>query len=256
MSASLFGVGREVAAQAYPTKPIRIVVPYSAGGPTDALARIVGQKLGERFGQNVVIDNRPGASGMIGADSVATAPPDGHTILINASLHVITPSLYEKMSHDPLNDFAPITDLGSVPLILVVNKDVPAQSVNELLALAKASPGKLTFASSGVGASSHLAGEMLKTMTGTSLSHVPYRGSAPALNDIIGGHISMMIDTSPGLAPPRPVRVAARPRRVDGATDSCAAGRADHRRGRRAGLRDHLLVRGLGAERHAEGDRR
>ena len=200
-TAALSGLSREAAAQAYPTKPIRIVVPYTAGGPTDALARIVGQKLGERFGQNVVIENKPGASGMIGADVVAAAPPDGHTILINASLHVITPSLYEKMTHDPLNDFTPITDVGSVPLILVVNKDVPAQSVNELLALAKASPGKLTFASSGIGASSHLAGEMLKTMTGTSLSHVPYRGSAPALNDIIGGHVSMMIDTSPASLP-------------------------------------------------------
>jgi tripartite-type tricarboxylate transporter receptor subunit TctC len=199
-SALLAGAGH-TAAQTYPTQPIRLIVPYSAGGPTDALARIVGQKLGERLKQNVVVENKPGASGMIGADVVATAPPDGHTILINASLHVITPSLYEKMSHDPLNDFAPITNLGSVPLILVVNKDVPAKSVAELLALAKANPGKLTFASSGIGASSHLAGEMLKTMTGTNLSHVPYRGSGPALNDVIAGHVSMMIDTSPASLP-------------------------------------------------------
>ena len=189
------------ASEPYPSRLIRIVVPYSAGGPTDALARIVGKRLSERTGQSVVIDNKPGASGMIGASAVATAPPDGYTILINASLHVITPSLYSKVTNDPIGDFTPITDLGSVPLIMVVNKDVPVTDVKSLVGYAKANPGKVSFASSGVGASSHLAGEMLKTLTGIDISHVPYRGSAPALNDIIGGHIPMMIDTSPASLP-------------------------------------------------------
>lgn len=192
---------RMVVAETFPSRTIRIVVPYSAGGPTDALARIVGKSLNERLGQPVIIDNKPGASGMIGAAAVAAAPPDGYTLLINASLHVITPSLYTKPTNDPINDFTAITDLGSVPLIMVVNKDLPVKSVSDLVAYAKANPGKLTFGSSGIGASSHLAGEMLKSLTGVNMSHVPYRGSAPALSDTIAGHISMMIDTSPASLP-------------------------------------------------------
>lgn len=188
-------------ADSFPSRPIRIVVPYAAGGPTDALARIVGKSLQERLGQPVIIDNKPGASGMIGAAVVAAANPDGYTILINASLHVITPSLYAKPTNDPINDFTAITDLGSVPLIMVVNKDLPVKSVSDLITYAKANPGKLTFGSSGIGASSHLAGEMLKSLTAINMSHVPYRGSAPALSDTIAGHISMMIDTSPASLP-------------------------------------------------------
>ena len=191
------GLGQRAWAQDYPSKPIRFVIPYPAGGPTDILGRVVGQKLSENIGQPVVIENKPGASGMIGAEQVARAKPDGYTILVNASIHVINPSLYSKMAFDAVKDFAPVTQLASVPLVLVVSPSVPANSVGELIGLAKASPGKLNFASSGVGAAPHLAGELLKSMTGTDIVHVPYKGSSPAITDVVAGHVTMMIDSMP-----------------------------------------------------------
>jgi tripartite-type tricarboxylate transporter receptor subunit TctC len=196
-AAILLSAHQAALAQNYPNKSIRIVVPYSPGGPTDVLARLVGQKLGDNLGQSVVIENKPGASGVLGMEQVARAQPDGYTVLINASLHVIVPSLNSKLTIDPIKDFTPVSQFGTVPLIMVVNKSVAANSVADIVALAKANPGKLTFASSGVGASSHLAGEMLKTMAGIDMVHVPYKGSAPALNDVIAGHVAMMIDTTP-----------------------------------------------------------
>jgi tripartite-type tricarboxylate transporter receptor subunit TctC len=184
-------------AQAYPSKPIRFVVPYPPGGPTDILGRAVAQALTESLGQTVVVENKPGASGMIGAEQVAKAAPDGYTILVNASIHVINPSLYSKTTFDAMQDFAPVTQIASVPLILVVGQPVRANSVKELIALAKASPGKLTFASSSVGAAPHLAGELLKRMAGIDIVHVPYKGSGPATTDLIGGHVTMMMDSMP-----------------------------------------------------------
>ena len=184
-------------AQPYPSKPIRFVVPYPPGGPTDILGRAVAQALTESLGQTVVVENKPGASGMIGAEQVAKAAPDGYTILVNASIHVINPSLYSKTTFDAMHDFAPVTQIASVPLILVVGQPVKANSVRELIALAKASPGKLTFASSSVGAAPHLAGELLKRMAGIDIVHVPYKGSGPATTDLIGGHVTMMIDSMP-----------------------------------------------------------
>jgi tripartite-type tricarboxylate transporter receptor subunit TctC len=184
-------------AQAYPSKPIRFVVPYPPGGPTDILGRAVAQALTQSLGQPVVVENKPGASGMIGAEQVAKAAPDGYTLLVNASIHVINPSLFSKTTFDAMHDFAPVTQIASVPLILVVGQPVQANSVKELIALAKANPGKLTFASSSVGAAPHLAGELLKRMAGIDIVHVPYKGSGPATTDLIGGHVTMMIDSMP-----------------------------------------------------------
>ena len=184
-------------AQAYPSRAIRIVVPYPAGGPTDILARLVGDRLSRSLNQTVVIENKPGASSMIGMDSVARSTPDGYTILVNASLHVIVPSIADKVLVDPIDGFEAVTQLGTVPLIMVVNQDSPAKTAADIVAEAKANPGKLTYGSSGVGASSHLAGAMLMKMAGLQMIHVPYKGSAPALQDVLTKNISFMIDTTP-----------------------------------------------------------
>jgi tripartite-type tricarboxylate transporter receptor subunit TctC len=185
----------------YPSRAVRMVVPFPPGGPTDVLARIVATKLGERFGQAFAIDNKAGSSGMMGSTDVAKAAPDGYTLLGNASIHVINPSLYPKIPFDALADFTPITQLAHVPLILVVNNDLPVRSVKELIAYAKANPGKLNFASSGNAAAPHLAGESFKLATGIDMQHVPYKGSSPALTDLIGGQVQLMFDSMPSAMP-------------------------------------------------------
>ncbi len=190
-----------VAQGAYPTKPIRMIVPYPPGGPTDVLGRIVAQKLSESLGQQVVVENRPGASGMIGSELVAKAAPDGYTLLTNASIHVINPSLYPKMNFDVLRDFAPVSLIAQVPLILVVNPALPVKSVSELIALGKAQPNRLNFASSGNAAAPHLAGESFKIATGMQMQHVPYKGSAPAVADLMGGQVQLMFDSMPSAMP-------------------------------------------------------
>ena len=184
-------------AQTYPQKPIRLVVPFPPGGPTDLLARAVAPKLAERLGQPVTIDNKPGASGLIGAEMVARAAPDGYTLLANASIHVINPSLYKKTAFDAIRDFAPVSQIADVPLVLVVNTDLPVRSVQDLIGLAKGSPDGLLFASSGNASAPHLAGEAFKVATGTRLAHVPYKGSGPALTDLIGGQVQLMFDSLP-----------------------------------------------------------
>ena len=189
------------AQSAYPNKPIRMIVPYPPGGPTDVLGRIVAQKLSESLGQQLVVENRPGASGMIGSEIVAKAAPDGYTLLTNASIHVINPSLYPKMSFDALRDFAPVSLIAQVPLILVVNPALPAKSVPELIALGKAQPNLLNFGSSGNAAAPHLAGESFKIATGVRMQHVPYKGSAPALTDLIGGQVQLIFDSMPSAMP-------------------------------------------------------
>ena len=177
-------------AQTYPTKPIRLVVPFPAGGPVDTLARIVGQRLSENLGQPVVIDNRPGAGGNIGADVVAKAPPDGYTLLISiAATLVINPTLYEKMPFDPAKDLAPVAQLGIAHFVLVTNPKVPANSVKELIALAKSKPGALKFASSGNGTEPHLAGELFKSLGGVDVVHVPYKGGAPGVAALLAGEV-------------------------------------------------------------------
>ena len=171
----------------YPSKPIRIVVPFPAGGTTDILARAVAQRLTETLGQPVVVDNRPGAGGNIGAELVAKAAPDGYTLLMGTvGTHAINASLYAKMPYDHVRDFAPIILVAGVPNVLVVNPALPVNSVQELIAYGKANPGKLNFASSGNGTSIHLSAELFKTMTGVQMAHVPYKGSAPALVDLDG----------------------------------------------------------------------
>jgi tripartite-type tricarboxylate transporter receptor subunit TctC len=187
-----------VAQTPYPSKPVRIVVPFPAGGTTDILARAVAQKLSETWGQQVIVDNRPGAGGNIGAELVARAAPDGYTLLMGTvGTHAINPGLYAKMPYDHVKDFAPVILVAGVPNVLVVNPSVPVGSVPELIAYAKANPGKLNFASSGSGTSIHLSGELFKTMTGVQMTHIPYKGSSPALADLIGGQVQLMFDNLP-----------------------------------------------------------
>jgi tripartite-type tricarboxylate transporter receptor subunit TctC len=179
----------------YPSKPIRFVVPYPAGGPLDTVARLLGQKVSESMKQPVVIDNKPGAGGNIGADMVAKSPPDGYTILMGAvATHAINPTLYSSIPYDPVRDFVPVTQVASTPNVLVVNPSVPARDVREFIAYAKANPGKLNFGSGSTGSAGHLAGELFKTMAGVDMAHVPYKGAGPAMQDLIGGRIQLMFD--------------------------------------------------------------
>ena len=189
-------------AQAYPSQPIKLIVPFTAGGTTDILARTIGQKLAEAWKQPVIVENKPGAGGNIGADSVAKAKPDGYTLVMGTiGTQAINQSLYEKMPYDSTRDFAPVTLVAVVPNMLVVHPSVPAKNVAELIALAKSRPGQLNFASSSTGGSPHLSGEMFKQMTGTEIVHVPYKGSAPAVTDLLGGQVSMMFDNMPSVLP-------------------------------------------------------
>lgn len=176
-------------AQGFPSKPIRLVVPYSAGGGADTTARLIAPKLQEALGQTVVIDNKPGAGGAIGDDFVAKASPDGHTLLIGAFAHAVNPSLMAKMPFRTPDDFAPVSLLVTVPELLVVTPSFPAKSVSELVAMAKAQPGKLSYASSGNGSAQHLAAELFKMRTGTDIQHVPYKGGALAVADVAAGHV-------------------------------------------------------------------
>jgi len=189
-------------AQTYPAKPIRLVVPFPPGGATDILARDVAQKLTEAWGQQVIVDNRPGAGGNIGSELVAKSAPDGYTLEMGTvGTHAINASLYAKMPYDHVKDFAPVILVAGVPNVLVVNPAVPANSVAELIEYAKANPGKLNFASSGNGTSIHLSGELFKVMAGVQMTHVPYKGSAPALQDLLGGQVQLMFDNLPPSLP-------------------------------------------------------
>jgi tripartite-type tricarboxylate transporter receptor subunit TctC len=182
---------------AYPDKPVRLVVPFPAGGATDLMARSLGQKLSERLGQPVVIDNRAGAGGGIGAEAVATAAPDGYTLLFaTMGSLTINPSLYKNLRYDPLRSFEPISLTHNTSNLLVVNSSVPVRSVAELIDLARRKPGELSFASAGNGTTSHLSGELFKSLAKVELTHVPYKGSAPAMVDFLGGRTSMMFDTA------------------------------------------------------------
>lgn len=187
-------------AQAYPTQPIRIVVPYPPGGFNDTLGRTLAAKLQAALGQPIIVDNRPGAGTIIGTTIVAGAPPDGHTLLVNSFAFTANPGLYgDKLSYDPIKDFAPITQAASTPNILVVHPSVPAQNLKELIALAKSKPGQLNYGSAGNGTSIHLAMELLKHKTGIDLQHVPYKGSAPAVRDLLTGQIQVMFDNVPNV---------------------------------------------------------
>ena len=181
--------------QSYPEKPVKLVVPFPPGGPTDGMARIIGQKLAEKWGQPVIVENRGGAGGAIAAETAAKSPPDGYTLFFGTTgTQTINPSLYAKLPYDPVKDFAPISMVATATNVLVVHPGLPVKSVKELIEYAKANPGKLTFGSAGSGSSNHLAGELLKSMAGIDMAHIPYKGSAPALTDLMSGQISMMFD--------------------------------------------------------------
>jgi tripartite-type tricarboxylate transporter receptor subunit TctC len=190
----LLAAGLAAQARGYPDKPVRLVVPYAAGGSTDVIARALGQKLSEIWGQPVVIDNRPGASTIIATEIVAKSAPDGYTLLVTTTSFTIVPSLTRALPYDAQKDFEPITLINTTPLVLVVNPGVPANSVKELIALAKARPGALNFGSAGSGGSNHLAGELFNAMAGVKMVHVPYKGNAPALNDLVGGHVDVVFN--------------------------------------------------------------
>jgi tripartite-type tricarboxylate transporter receptor subunit TctC len=182
-------------ADGYPARPVKLVVPFPPGGPLDATGRLIAEKLTAAWGESVVVENRPGAGGNIGADLVAKSAPDGYTILLGAlSTHAVNPSLYAKMPYDAVKDFAPITLLAVTPNVLVVNPALPVKSVKELVAYAKANPGKLSFASGSNGSAGHLAGELFKTDTGTDIVHIPYKGAAPAMQALLAGDVQFMFD--------------------------------------------------------------
>jgi tripartite-type tricarboxylate transporter receptor subunit TctC len=181
---------------AFPRQPVSLVVPFPAGGPTDAMARVLAQKLGERLGQQVIIDNKGGAGGSIAAEFVAKAPADGHTLFFGTTgTMAINPSLYSKLRYDPLKDFAPVSLMATTMNVLVLNPQVQAKNLGDVIKLAKAKPGEVTYGSAGNGSSNHLSGELFRTAAGVQITHVPYKGSAPALVDLLGGRLTMMFDT-------------------------------------------------------------
>jgi tripartite-type tricarboxylate transporter receptor subunit TctC len=200
-AALALGVACNAIAQTYPTKPVRMVLGYPPGGGIDTLVRIMAPKLSERWGQQVVVDNRPGASGNIGADIVAKASPDGYTLLMMTLSHAVGAGLYPKLPFHPADSFSGVTLIGATTLVLLTHPSTPVKSVKDLIAAAKASPGKLSFGSSGIGGSPHLAGELLKLQTGIDIVHVPYKGAGAAYGDLIGGHIPLLMSALPGALP-------------------------------------------------------
>jgi len=181
-------------AQSYPSKPVRVYVGFPSGGPSDILGRLVAQKLGEATGQQFLVDNRSGASGMIAAELTVKAPPDGYTLLVVPATHSVNPSLYKKIAFDTQKDFTAVSLIAEGPFILVVHPSLPAKSVQELIALARRNPGQLNYASAGIGGLPHLAGELFKTTTGIRMNHIPYKGAAPATVDLVAGHVTIMFN--------------------------------------------------------------
>jgi tripartite-type tricarboxylate transporter receptor subunit TctC len=196
-AASLPAMACIARAQTYPTRPVRIVVGFPPGGVGDIVARLIGQWLSERLGQTFVIENRPGAGSNIGAEVVANAPPDGYTLLLASSANAAGASLYEKLSFNFVRDITPVASIAQVPLVMEVTPSVPVKTVPEFIAYAKANPGKLNMASNGNGTGSHVSGELFKMMAGVNMLHVPYRGAAPALTDMLGGQVQVMFDNLP-----------------------------------------------------------
>jgi len=186
---------------AYPEKPIRLIVPFAPGGGLDITARLIGHKLTEKWGQNVVVDARPGAATIVGTEIAARAVPDGYTLLMVTTTFAINPGLYAKLPYDPVRDFSPVTQLNSQPNIIVVNPSLAARSVKDLIALGKAKPGELTFATPGAGSAPHLSAEMFQRAAGISMIHVPYKGIPPAVTDVVGGRVTMLFTTTISAAP-------------------------------------------------------
>ena len=186
-------------AQDFPTQPVKMVVPFPPGGTTDILARQLAKELGERWGKPVIVDNKAGASGTIFSEQLARMPADGYTLMLTATHHVINPGLYKNLKYDTRTDFTPLAQVAAVPNVLVVHPSFAPKTVQELVAYAKANPGKVNFGSAGSGGANHLSGELFKSMAGVDMVHVPYKGAAPALNDLLGGQIPMMFDSVPGV---------------------------------------------------------
>ncbi len=200
-SASAAAQDRPPAATKYPERPIRLIVPFAPGGGLEITARLIGQKITEKWGQNIVVDSRPGAATIVGTEIASRAAPDGYTLLMITTTFVINPSLYKKLPYDPLKDFTPVTQLNSQPNIVVLNPSSPVNSVKDLIALARSKRGELTFASPGAGSAPHLSAEMFKRMAGIEMIHVPYKGIPPAVTDVIGGRVTMLFTTTISAAP-------------------------------------------------------
>lgn len=218
--------GGDALAQAYPSRTVTLLVPYAPGGGHDAMARIVAEKLGPRLGQTVVVENKPGAAGMIGTEQVVRAAPDGYTLLFSSPAEiVVAPSVYRTMRYDPVKDLTPITQVGDTPLVLMAHPSVGVKTLSELIAKAKKEPGKLSFGTSGTGSSQHLAGAWINNLAGIDLQHVPYKGAGPATNDLLGGNVPLgILGMAPVLKHIQAGRIVAlavmTPRRVDWAKDT------------------------------------
>src|SRR5256884_3470322 len=191
-------LSRLASAQSYPSRPVRIVAAFAAGGGVDITARLIGQWLSDRLGQSFVVENRPGAGGNIGTETVVNAPPDGHTLLLATVPNAVNASLYEKLNFNFIRDIAPVAGIIRVPMVILLNPSVPARTVPEFIAYAKANAGRVNMASAGNGSAPHMAGELFKMMAGVNLVHVPYRGQRPALSDLLGGQVQVLFATAPG----------------------------------------------------------
>ena len=195
-------LGGTAAAQTYPSRPVRMMVPFPAGGGSDTMGRIVASRLGERLGQQIVVENRPGAAGSIGADIAARAPADGYMILLGSTSELVQyPNVNPKIPYDPLRDFTPVSLVGTIPMVLVVHPSLPVKNVKDLVAMAKARPGEINFGSAGQGATTHLAVELFVLLTGVKLTHVPYKGSPQAVTDLVAGNVQLGIPTMPAALP-------------------------------------------------------
>jgi tripartite-type tricarboxylate transporter receptor subunit TctC len=194
-AAALPAVSRFAWAQAYPSRPVRLIVGFAPGGATDIMARLIGQWLSERLGQQFIVENRPGAASNVATEAVVNAPPDGYTLLVATSVNAINATLYEKLNFNLIRDVAPVASIHREPFVMEVNPSVPVKTVPEFIAHAKANPGKINMASAGIGSGNHIAGELFKMMTGVNLVHVPYRGAGPALVDLLGGQVQVMFAT-------------------------------------------------------------
>ena len=197
----LTGLTFVYAEDVYPTKPIKIVVPFPPGGTSDILARTIGQKLSQEWGQQVIVDNRPGAGANIGAEIVAKSAPDGYTLLILSTIHLINPSLYKNLPYDPITDFAPIGMLAETSQVVLVHPSLPVKSIQELIVYAKAHPGEINYSSAGNGSQPHLSAELFKSMTGINIAHIPYKGAPQAITDLIAGQVSLTFATGPSAVP-------------------------------------------------------
>ena len=242
-------------AEAYPSKPVKWIVPFPPAGAMDVIARTLGEHMGRRLGQSFVIENRPGAGGNIGADAVAKSAPDGYTMMIVANGMAVNKFLYGRLSHDPVKSFTPVSLLAVVPNVLVTQASAKAKTVADVIAQVKAQPGQVTYASAGNGTSIHLAAELFASMAQVDMVHVPYKGSGPAVTDLIGGQVDFMFDSVTSAAP-HIQSGKLRPIAVTTAKRSSALPQADDRRGRAPRLRPVALVRGVHARGHAAGHRR